>query len=91
MPPFLAAASLFLLGFGIVSPLSSAVALSPFADRAGAPAALFGFAQMAGQHAARRLPPSFTDPAIGLGTVLALTSLLALSLYGRISLVNSVT
>ena len=32
-----------------------------------------------------------TDPAIGLGTVLALTSLLALFLYGRISLVNSVT
>ena len=31
-----------------------------------------------------------TDPAIGLGTVLALTWL-ALFLHGRISLVNSVT
>ena len=41
-------AAIFLFGVGIVSPLSSAAALSPFADKAGVAAALFGFAQMAG-------------------------------------------
>lgn len=75
-----------------MSPLSSAAALSPFADRAGAAAALFGFAQMAGAACgASRAAVLATDPAIGLGTVLALTSLLALFLHGRISQANSVT
>ncbi len=58
LPPFLAATSIFLFGLGIVSPLSSTAALSPFADRAGAVAALFGFAQMPARHAAQRWPPS---------------------------------
>ena len=81
--PFLAAASVFLFGLGIASPLSSAAALSPFGDRAGAAAALFGFSQMAGAACGASLAALLaSDPAIGLGIVLALTSLLALVLHG---------
>ena len=81
--PFLAAASVFLFGLGIASPLSSAAALSPFGDRAGAAAALFGFSQMAGAACGASLAAVIaSDPAIGLGIVLALTSLLALVLHG---------
>jgi DHA1 family bicyclomycin/chloramphenicol resistance-like MFS transporter len=92
LPPFLAAASIFLFGLGIVSPLLSAAALSPFGDRAGAAAALFGFAQMAGAACGASLAAVVaTDPAIGLGTVLALTSLFALLLSFMKSDVNSNT
>ena len=81
--PFLAAASVFLFGLGIASPLSSAAALSPFGDKAGAAAALFGFSQMAGAACGASLAAVLaSDPAIGLGIVLALTSLLALVLHG---------
>jgi len=60
----------------------SAAALSPFGDRAGAAAALFGFSQMAGAACGASLAAVLaSDPAIGLGTVLALTSLLALVLH----------
>ncbi|MEH2625703.1 DHA1 family bicyclomycin/chloramphenicol resistance-like MFS transporter [Bradyrhizobium sp. AZCC 1719] len=81
--PFLATASLFLFGMGIASPLSSAAALSPFGDRAGLAAALFGFSQMAGAACGVSLAAILSsDPAIGLGAVLALTSLVALVLHG---------
>ncbi|WP_426527535.1 Bcr/CflA family efflux MFS transporter [Bradyrhizobium sp. McL0615] len=81
--PFLAAASVFLFGLGIASPLSSAAALSPFSDKAGAAAALFGFSQMAGAACGASLAALLAgDPAIGLGIVLALTSVLALVLHG---------
>ncbi|MEH2536338.1 DHA1 family bicyclomycin/chloramphenicol resistance-like MFS transporter [Bradyrhizobium sp. AZCC 1577] len=81
--PFLVAASLFLFGMGIASPLSSAAALSPFGSKAGLAAALFGFSQMAGAACGASLAAILSsDPAIGLGTVLALTSLLALVLHG---------
>ena len=40
---YLAALSVFLLGMGIVNPLGTAQALSPFGDRAGAASALVGF------------------------------------------------
>jgi MFS transporter, DHA1 family, multidrug resistance protein len=82
--PFLVTASIFLFGLGIASPLSSAAALSPFGDKAGAAAALFGFSQMAGAACGASLAAVLaSDPAIGLGTVLALTSLLALVLHGK--------
>jgi DHA1 family bicyclomycin/chloramphenicol resistance-like MFS transporter len=82
--PFLATASLFLFGVGIASPLSSAAALSPFGDKAGLAAALFGFSQMAGAACGAFLAAILSsDPAIGLGAVLALTSLVALVLHGR--------
>ena len=81
--PFFVTASIFLFGLGIASPLSSAAALSPFGDKAGAAAALFGFSQMAGAACGAWLAAILdSDPAIGLGTVLALTSLLALVLHG---------
>ena len=81
--PFLVTASIFLFGVGIASPLSSAAALSPFGDKAGAAAALFGFSQMAGAACGASLAAVLaSDPAIGLGTVLVLTSLLALVLHG---------
>jgi DHA1 family bicyclomycin/chloramphenicol resistance-like MFS transporter len=80
--PFLVTASIFLFGLGIASPLSSAAALSPFGDKAGAAAALFGFSQMAGAACGASLAAALaSDPAIGLGAVLALTSLLALVLH----------
>ena len=81
--PFFATASIFLFGLGIASPLSSAAALSPFGDKAGAAAALFGFSQMAGAAFGASLAAMLdSDPAIGLGAVLALTSPLALVLHG---------
>ena len=65
--PFLATASIFLFGLGIASPLSSAAALSPFGDKAGAAAALFGFSQMAGAACGASLAAVLaSDPAIGL-------------------------
>ena len=74
--------SIFLFGVGIASPLSSAAALSPFGDKAGVAAALFGFSQMAGAACGASLAAVLaSDPAIGLGIVLALTSLLALILH----------
>ena len=80
---FFVTASIFLFGLGIASPLSSAAALSPFGDKAGAAAALFGFSQMSGAACGAWLAVVLdSDPAVGLGAVLALTSLLALVLHG---------
>ncbi len=84
LPPFLLSVSIFLFGVGIASPLSSAAALSPFGDKAGVAAALFGFSQMAGAACGASLAAVLaSDPAIGLGIVLALTPLLALILHRR--------
>ena len=81
--PFLLTASIFLFGVGIASPLSSAAALSPFGDKAGSAAALFGFSQMAGAACGASLAAVLaSDPAVGLGIVLALTAFLALILHG---------
>jgi DHA1 family bicyclomycin/chloramphenicol resistance-like MFS transporter len=80
--PFLVAASIFVFGVGIASPLSSAAALSPFGNKAGVAAALFGFSQMAGAACGASLAAILSsDPAIGLGIVLALTAFLALVLH----------
>jgi len=82
--PFLLSTSVFLFGVGIASPLSSATALTPFGNKAGVAAALFGFAQMAGAACGASLAAVLSnDPAVGLGIVLALTSLLALILHWR--------
>ena len=84
LAPFLVAASIFLFGVGIASPLTSAAALSPFGDKAGVVAALFGFSQMAGAACGAWLAAILSsDPAGRLGVVLALTSLLALILHRR--------
>jgi DHA1 family bicyclomycin/chloramphenicol resistance-like MFS transporter len=81
---FLFTAAIFLFGLGIASPLSSAAALSPFGNKAGVAAALFGFAQMAGAACGALLAAVLSsDPALGLAIVLALASPLAMILYGR--------
>lgn len=82
--PFLLAASVFLFGVGVVSPLSSAAALSPFGSKAGIAAALFGFSQMAGAACGASLAAIVaSDPAVGLGIVLTVTSLVAVILHER--------
>jgi MFS transporter, DHA1 family, multidrug resistance protein len=82
--PFLFTTAIFLFGVGIASPLSSAAALSPFGNKAGVAAALFGFAQMAGAACGALLAAVVSnDPALGLAIVLALASPLAMILHGR--------
>jgi len=82
--PFLATAAIFLFGVGVVSPLASAAALSSLGARAGAAAALFGFAQMAGAACGAGLAAVVArDPALGLAIVLALACPLATILYLR--------
>jgi DHA1 family bicyclomycin/chloramphenicol resistance-like MFS transporter len=79
--PFLGAMSLFLLGMGIVNPLGTAQALSPFGDKAGAASALLGFWQMTGAALGVWLAATITrDAMIALGIVLTVASLLALVL-----------
>jgi MFS transporter, DHA1 family, multidrug resistance protein len=81
--PFLFSVAIFLSGVGIASPLSSAAALSPFGNKAGVAAALFGFAQMAGAACGALLAAVLSsDPALGLAIVLALASPLAMILHG---------
>ncbi|MDF3811101.1 MFS transporter, partial [Rhodopseudomonas sp. BAL398] len=80
--PFLAAVSLFLLGMGIVNPLGTAQALSPFGDKAGAASALLGFWQMMGAAVGVWLAAVIhPDAMTGLGLVLAGGCTLALLLY----------
>jgi len=80
---FILSAVIFLFGVGIVSPLVSAVALSPFAGKAGVAAALFGFAQMGGAACGAMLAAAVSgDPALGLAIVLVLASPLAMILHG---------
>jgi DHA1 family bicyclomycin/chloramphenicol resistance-like MFS transporter len=82
--PFVIGAAIFLSGLGIASPLASAAALSPFGDKAGVAAALFGFAQMAGAAFGTFLAALVSsDPALGLAIVVALASPLAMILHGR--------
>jgi DHA1 family bicyclomycin/chloramphenicol resistance-like MFS transporter len=80
--PFLGAISVFLLGMGLVNPLGTARALSPFGDRAGAASALLGFWQMTGAAVGVWLAATIHDNAmLGLGLVLTIASGLALALH----------
>jgi DHA1 family bicyclomycin/chloramphenicol resistance-like MFS transporter len=82
--PFLAGISMFLLGMGIVNPLGTAQALSPFGDRAGAASALLGFWQMMGAAIGVWLAAAVSQQAmLALGVVLTLSSLIALGIYTR--------
>jgi MFS transporter, DHA1 family, multidrug resistance protein len=80
--PFLAAVAVFLLGMGIVNPLGTAQALSPFGEKAGAASALLGFWQMmaaaTGVYLAAKVSP---QAMFALGSVLTAASLLAVGLY----------
>ena len=80
--PFLGAMSVFLLGMGIVNPLGTAQALSPFGEKAGAASALLGFWQMMGAATGVWLAAAISHQAMfALGIVLTVASLLALLLY----------
>jgi DHA1 family bicyclomycin/chloramphenicol resistance-like MFS transporter len=80
--PFLAAMCVFLLGMGIVNPLGTAQALSPFGEKAGAASALLGFWQMMGAAIGVWLTARVSPQAMfALGTVLTIASLLAAGLY----------
>jgi MFS transporter, DHA1 family, multidrug resistance protein len=80
--PFLVAIAVFLLGMGIVNPLGTAQALSPFGEKAGAASALLGFWQMMaaaiGVYLAAKVSP---QAMFALGLVLTAASLLAVLLY----------
>ncbi|CAN5504684.1 multidrug effflux MFS transporter [soil metagenome] len=80
--PFLAAVSVFLLGMGIVNPLGTAQALSPFGEKAGAASALLGFWQMMGAAFGVWLAAAVHPTAmLALGLVLTGATLLAALLY----------
>jgi DHA1 family bicyclomycin/chloramphenicol resistance-like MFS transporter len=80
--PFLAAMSVFLLGMGLVNPLGTAQALSPFGEKAGAASALLGFWQMMGAAIGVSLAATISHQAmVALGIVLTVASTLALLLY----------
>jgi DHA1 family bicyclomycin/chloramphenicol resistance-like MFS transporter len=80
--PFLAAMCVFLLGMGIVNPLGTAQALSPFGDKAGAASALLGFWQMMGAAIGVWLTARVSHQAmLALGIVLTIASLLAAGFY----------
>jgi len=80
--PFLAAMAVFLLGMGIVNPLGTAQALSPFGDKAGAASALLGFWQMMAAAIGVYLAATVSHQAmLALGIVLTVGSLLAIGLY----------
>ena len=73
---------LILLGMGIVNPLGTAQALSPFGEKAGAASALLGFWQMMGAAIGVWLATAISHDAMtALGLVLMICSLLALLLY----------
>src|ERR1700726_239391 len=80
--PFLAAMCVFLLGMGIVNPLGTAQALSPFGEKAGAASALLGFWQMMGAAIGVWLAATVShDAMFALGLVLTVGSLVAIGLY----------
>ena len=82
--PFLGAMCVFLLGMGIVNPLGTAQALSPFGEKAGAASALVGFWQMMSAAIAVWLAATVSREALfALGIVLTVASLVAVALYTR--------
>jgi MFS transporter, DHA1 family, multidrug resistance protein len=82
--PFLAAICVFLLGMGIVNPLGTAQALSPFGEKAGAASALVGFWQMMSAAIGVWLAATVSHEALfALGIVLTAASLIAAALYTK--------
>jgi MFS transporter, DHA1 family, multidrug resistance protein len=80
--PFLGAMCVFLLGMGIVNPLGTAQALSPFGEKAGAASALVGFWQMMAAAIGVYLAATISHVAmLALGIVVTAAALLALLLY----------
>ena len=74
--------SVFLLGMGIVNPLGTAQALSPFGEKAGAASALVGFWQMMTAAIGVWLAATISHEAMfALGVVLTVFSFVAVGLY----------
>jgi DHA1 family bicyclomycin/chloramphenicol resistance-like MFS transporter len=70
---YIVSSSIFLFGMGLANPLGTAIALSPFGDRAGLASALLGFMQMAGAAAGATLATTLPFAAVAnLGLVLSL-------------------
>lgn len=70
---YVVSSSIFLFGMGLANPLGTALALSPFGDRAGLASALLGFMQMAGAAAGATLATTLPFAAVAnLGVVLSL-------------------
>jgi MFS transporter, DHA1 family, multidrug resistance protein len=81
-PPFLGAMSVFVLGMGIVNPLGTAQALSPFGEKAGAASALVGFWQMMAAAIGVWLAATVSHVAMfALGIVVTAAALLAVLFY----------
>src|SRR5712671_4260107 len=79
---YLGALSVFLLGMGIVNPLGTAQALSPFGEKAGAASALVGFWQMMTAAIGVWLAATISHEALfALGVVLTVFSSVAVGLY----------
>ena len=79
---YLGVLSVFLLGMGIVNPLGTAQALSPFGDKAGAASALVGFWQMMTAAIGVWLAATISHEALlALGVVLTVFSSAAVGLY----------
>src|SRR5437867_2443991 len=79
---YLGALSVFLLGMGIVNPLGTAQALSPFGDKAGAASALVGFWQMMTAAIGEGLAATISHEALfALGMVRTVLSLAAVGPY----------
>jgi DHA1 family bicyclomycin/chloramphenicol resistance-like MFS transporter len=79
---FIAATCVFLMGMGVVNPLGTAQALSPFGTHAGAASALLGFWQMMGAAIGVSLSATIVpQAALALGIVLGAACLIAIVLY----------
>ncbi|WP_024576162.1 MULTISPECIES: multidrug effflux MFS transporter [unclassified Afipia] len=78
---YLVPVTLFLAGFGMVTPLGTATALQPFGDRAGLASALLGFLQMAGASIGVMLTASIASATLAIGVVQAALTILGLILY----------
>lgn len=79
---FISANCVFLLGMGIVNPLGTAQALSPFGTHAGAASALLGFWQMTGAAIGVGLAAAIVpQAALALGIVMTLVTAIAVVLY----------
>lgn len=79
---YVASCSVFLFGMGLANPLGTAIALSPFGDRAGLASALLGFLQMAGAAAGAALATALPFTAMtNLGIVLAVFVALAVPIF----------
>jgi len=86
---YLGALIVFLFGMGIVNPLGTAQALSPFGDKAGAASALVGFWQMMTAAIGVWLAATISHQALfALGVVLTVFSLAAIGLYTRRAFVS---